>query len=676
MTREELDLVYQTAIDWVLSGIASPSQDQQERALDYAAWYMTEIRDGDSIDDLLDHQHAWNWFVDRGYPARTASGQGDQEQPGAEAAAEPAGPPGHADPEPPAGPWSAAGLRQLAEAYGLAAATDRTGGTLTVTVHDQGRTVLLHDDLNGTVAGGRRLNPGQVAAYVAAYASHPQLPPRCLLDLASHDAAESAPLTLTAARELAARHGLEVRVRRSGGRSYINFCEPSAFHGFGGNKYTPVLSYPAGAGSAYHGPCAVPVAAIDSYLGAYRTSVPTATFAALEQLNCGYRATPLTPHLVDGSGLFIPAVRDHWRAAVTAARDRNAAEVFRLLDEAEGLTPVSLTPEREAELTAAIRRHAARYRTAEDPAARLAAGELRNLEVTWREQGWVRDYIAAHPEVRDHAEDEPEATPDSDREAAASLAAQAREALASGEHERALALIDETELLRPDIAATAGYDRARDHVRAAMRQASPAPEQHAAATTTQGPAGQASGEEEPETVGIPETRHENGDASTTTPASEPATAEVPPAAPVTGTGTEESAGAPAAAHPQPVTGDLNAERRLPDPAAAQETASPAESQEATAAGHRQPGGAAAPAAPGMTASPPEGTRPLGLHNAWGGNPRRGRLLYADGTPLSVRRQGEDGSQVLSATAAGVVDAQAGIDDGPGPASRPLGRRAV
>lgn len=123
-------------------------------------------------------------------------------------------------------------------------------------------------------------------------------------------------------------------------------------------------------------------------------------------MDCGYRAVPLTPHLIDGSGLFIPAVRDRWRAALTAARDRNAAEVFRLLDEAEGLTPVSLTPEREAELTAAIRRHAARYRTAEDPAARLATDERRNLDITWREQGWVRDYIAAHPEVRDHAEED------------------------------------------------------------------------------------------------------------------------------------------------------------------------------------------------------------------------------------------------------------------------------
>ena len=140
-----------------MSGIASPSRDQQERALDYAAWYMTEIRDGDSMDDLLDHRARVELVHRPGLPRpRTCAHCQRAGRPGParrRAAAGPAGPPGPADPEPPAGPWSAAGLRQLAEAHGLAAATDRTGGTLTVTVHDQGRTVLLHDDLNGTVAG-------------------------------------------------------------------------------------------------------------------------------------------------------------------------------------------------------------------------------------------------------------------------------------------------------------------------------------------------------------------------------------------------------------------------------------------------------------------------------------------------------------------------------------------
>ena len=131
--------------------------------------------------------------------AGTSAAQNEQGHPGGEHepahAAAPPGPVWHADTAPalPDACRSAAELRQLAEAHGLAAATDRTGGTLTVTVHDQGRTVLLHDDLNGTVAGGRRLNPGQVAAYVAAYASHPQLPPRCLLDLARNDPASRRP---------------------------------------------------------------------------------------------------------------------------------------------------------------------------------------------------------------------------------------------------------------------------------------------------------------------------------------------------------------------------------------------------------------------------------------------------------------------------------------------------
>ena len=176
-------------------------------------------------------------------------------------------------------PAPAAGLRQLAAAHGLAADTARMGGTLTVTVHDQGRTVLLHDDISGTTAGGRRLDPAEVPAYLAAYVRHPQLPPRCLLDLARYDPAEPAPLTLTAARETAALHGLEVRVRRAGGQSYITFCEPGTPAEFPGDiaiPGLPVLSYPAGSDSARHGPCAVPVAAIGSYLAAYRENIPPA----------------------------------------------------------------------------------------------------------------------------------------------------------------------------------------------------------------------------------------------------------------------------------------------------------------------------------------------------------------------------------------------------------------
>ncbi len=283
MTEEELDAVHASATRYPLFGIREPSPQQAERALDYASWYMAAYGDEESMEDLPSHPWAWERFAGQGYPvrerARAASAERDQNQPAPGAVAGTAVAPVRAGPEPPAAPGSAAGLRQLAEAYGLAAETSRTSGTLTVTVHDQGRTVLLHDDVNGTKAGGRRLDPAQAAAYLAAYASYPQLPPRCLLDLARHDPAEPAPLTLTSARETAALHGLEVRVRRVGGQSYITFCEPGTSGAYPGDieiPGEPVLSYPAGSGSARHGPCSVPVAAIGSYLAAYRENVPPA----------------------------------------------------------------------------------------------------------------------------------------------------------------------------------------------------------------------------------------------------------------------------------------------------------------------------------------------------------------------------------------------------------------
>ena len=166
--------------------------------------------------------------------------------------------------------------------------------------------MLLHDDISGTSAGGYRLDPGEVPAYLAAYLRHPQLPPRCLADLAREDPAAPGVLTLADARETAARHDLEVRVRRAAGQSYITFCEP-------GITGLPVLSYPAGTGSALHGPSTVPVAAIDSYLFTYRHSIPAAMFAASAAAppDWARRVTQLTPHLIDDGGYFIRAAHDH-----------------------------------------------------------------------------------------------------------------------------------------------------------------------------------------------------------------------------------------------------------------------------------------------------------------------------------------------------------------------------
>ena len=65
------------------------------------------------------------------------------------------------------------------------------------------------------------------------------------------------------------------------------------------------------------------------------------------------------------------------------------------------------------------------------------------------------------------------------------------------------------------------------------------------------------------------------------------------------------------------------------------------------------------------AGPPAGTQPLAAHTGWAGDLRPERLLYADGTPLTIRGQGDDNDQMLPATAAGTVPAPADSDYGPG-----------
>jgi N12 class adenine-specific DNA methylase/superfamily I DNA/RNA helicase len=713
LTREDLDFAYQHAYEYALGTSRDPDPGQEERALDYATWYLAEYRDEESMAGLPDHRHAWARFADQGYPAReparTASGQRDQGRPETGATAEAVSPPGHAGPEPPAAAGSTVGLRRLAAAHGLAAATVKTGGTLMTTVHDDARTVLLHDDISGTRVGGQRLDPGEVPAYLAAYVRHPQLPPRCLADLARYDPGEPAPLTLTPARETAARHGLEVRIRRVSGQSYITFCEP-------GTNGTPILSYPAGAASAHHGPCAVPVTVIGGYLAAYRESVPAAMFTVPEPRDWGRRVAPLTPHLVDGSSHFIPAARDRLRAALAAARGDDIAEARRLLGEAEELTPVTLAPEREAELTAAIRRHTARYGHTEDPAAYLATASPRVLDASERELGWVRAYIADHPEVREHPEaGESAAGPGSDREAAVRVGQQAKEAFESGDHQRALALIDDAELRYPNPAIH--WDAARDQLRAAISKAAPGNPPNSQLPRAQAPAA-----------------GEHAGAGTTAVAAS-AAADAPPAGSVSGTDTEESAAAPTAAAPEPGTdspsGDPDAEHLQPGSTATEPApAGPGAYYEARVADHPQesvtwaattegrasaeaharshsarsdrlwevrhvPVGpdaapaviaryrlgflqlddaalrpatgqaAAAEAAPGTKSRPPEGTQPLAGHTGWAGNLRPERLLYADGTPLTIRGQGEDSDQALPATAAGVIPAPADSDYGPG-----------
>ena len=510
---------------------------------------------------------------------------------------------------------NAADLRQLAAAYLLSIDTGPAGarGTQLTVVHDHGRTVLLHDDVSGTSAGGYRLDPGDVPAYLAAYLRHPQLPPRCLADLARQDPAAPGGLTLAGARETAARHNLEVRVRRVAGQSYITFCEP-------GITGLPVLSYPAGTGSALHGPSTVPVAAIDSYLFTYRRSIPAAMFTAPAAAppDWARRVTQLTPHLIDEGGYFIRAARDHLHTALAAARDGNTDEAARLLAQAEAATlPLTPSPEREAELIAIITQHTARYGYTDDPAGYMARAVPPLLDASDREWDWVRSYISAHPEVREHpAQDEPAAQagqPDDGRQQAAGKSRQAKAALESGDFEQALALLDEAELLYPDHGIS--YGAARDQVRSAMDQTRP---------------GHPQDQDSPVTAAAPAVTARPGTA-------------VGPGAAGQRPDAESASGEADAGQQQRGAGTGGRPAR--------QTVSPAPGEHAPDEHH--------------AAGPPDGTQPLAAHTGWAGNLRPERLLYADGTPLTIRGQGDDNDQVLPATAAGAVPAPGDSEYGSG-----------
>ena len=635
---------------------------------------------------------------------------------------------------------NAADLRQLADAYLLSIDTGPTGarGTQLTVVHDHGRTVLLHNDVSGTSAGGYRLDPGDVPAYLAAYLRHPQLPPRCLAGLARQDPAAPSGLTLAGARETAARHNLEVRVRRVAGQSYITFCEP-------GITGLPVLSYPVGTGSARHGPSTVPVAAIDSYLFTYRHSIPAAMFTAPAAAppDWARRVTQLTPHLIDEGGYFIRAARDHLHTALAAARDGNTDEAARLLAQAEAATlPLTPSPEREAELIATITQHTARSGYTDDPAGYMARAVPPLLDASDREWDWVRSYISAHPEVREHrAQDEAAAQvgqPDDGQQQAAGKSRQAKAALDSSDFEQALTLLDEAELLYPEHGIS--YGAARDQVRSAMDQAGPGHPQDqdspatalaaarpgtgdaatvGTATDTAAPDSPGTAAAQPGTAASPhpdeadtpgeaDAGQQKPGAETGRPAQQTAS---PPAGQHAPDDTEAAPTAPGghydirmAGHPRghqvwPATADgktsaeqhartLSARtdrvwevRHVPaDPAAGpvvvcryrhgfpqlDDTAS------GTAATAEEAGVIAAPAAtaPGAahddhTTTPPDGTQPLAAHTGWAGNLRPERLLYADGTPLTIRGQGDDNDQVLPATAAGAVPAPGDSEYGAG-----------
>jgi hypothetical protein len=366
------------------------------------------------------------------------------------------------DPAPPSlafPPGPAEQLAETAASHGLTVMPlQGTGPTQTLQVVDAGRAVLLYSAAAGATAGGLRVQDADVPAYLTAYRAHPHLPPPALLDLLQHEG--TALPSLNAARELARNHDLEVRIVRAAGTAYITLCEPAA-------PAPPVLSYTPGAASAFHGPCEIPAGAVPGYLAAYRHSVDQGVFTREHRAaDWPRRVAQLTPHVVEGSGHHIPEVARNLQAAALA----QAGET-RFLDRAElAAPPLTLTAERQAQITEAITDNAAGYhRAGGDPARYIAEGHIDGSD---REQDWIRTYIKAHPQV---IQADPVPLSAQQQRHAAAAAAQTAEAdrisrvayaaFTSGQPDEALSLLDEAELadpIRGDL-----WERRRAHVRQA-----------------------------------------------------------------------------------------------------------------------------------------------------------------------------------------------------------------
>jgi hypothetical protein len=371
---------------------------------------------------------------------------------------------------PPAMSGFAERLTETAASHGLSVVpVHGTGPAQTVQVVDAGRGVLLYSPDAGATAGGLRVHETDVPAYLAAYQADPHLPPAALLATLQQ---LPGPLTLSRARELAAAHGLQVRIVREAGTSYITLHEPAV-------PSPPVLSCPAGGADAFHGPCPVPAAAISGYLTAYRQRIPPHIFDAVPTVSdWARRIAQLTPHLIEGSGHHIAEVADNAQAALRARRDETA-DAARYLDRAEiAAPPLTLTPEREAQITQAIRDSApGYYRAGGDPARYITEGHVHGSD---REQRWISRYISAHPDVTQGNPVSPPAVHERNRiqaagdaAAADSLSRAAHSAFTSGQLAEALRLLDEAELTDP--ARADHWERIRAHVRQASHTAAQQP---------------------------------------------------------------------------------------------------------------------------------------------------------------------------------------------------------
>jgi N12 class adenine-specific DNA methylase len=442
------------------------------------------------------------------------------------------------------------------------------------------------------------------------------------------------PITLSEARALAAAARLEVHITRAAGRAYVSLAEPGA-------ASAPALSFEYGSREVFAGRHITTASRAITWLDTYRETTDewaaahggdifTAT-EAIPGWKC--RIAHLVPHVPAGPD-HKRAVSEHLAAAIRLARCGQHAEAEQALRRAEAASPaLVLAPAREAALTDKIDSDAVGYAWTGSPARYIA--EI--MHATPPEWNWIDRRIAASPGIstQDPAparQPSPTAAMAQDNTAAArDLASQAKAAYDQGRYGQALALADDAEICDP--VQQHRYEQIRQVITAA-----------AAAPPATLPADSASGPAEPQL----EPRESKVHATAAQPLpgrSAPDLPELPPA--------------PAA--PGPVTG-ADAAPATPPNGTADETAATTGKETGARA---RPAVRAAPAAPPVRgpAGPPDGTQTVTAHTEWGGPLRPERLLYADGTPLTIRGQGEDGDQVLQVTAAGA--APAGSDHAPG-----------
>lgn len=312
--------------------------------------------------------------------------------------------------------------------------------------------------------------------------------------------------TLRSLRALASEYDLQVGVVRVGDAAFVTVHEAAA-------PTPPVLCWPLGSHQIVDGagiPMPVPAAA--DYLSTYRDAVDAALFTAKPGLrDWPRRLAQLAAHTLSGSDPR-NAVRTHIDEALTLLGADDAEEAERVLRRAEDIAgPLTMTPEREAQVVREVQDHASGYAWAGDVGRYLTAP--RHLDGSVKEWEWINAYVRDHPETL-------QGHPDHDRIRARNAAERAeqeqlgatlhREATAAyqaGDFERALDLLDQAELAHP--ASRRRWGKARDIVTEAMTGGEPPAADNVPATgDAEGEAGKArpGQPEQSSVVGLPAQR--------------------------------------------------------------------------------------------------------------------------------------------------------------------------